>query len=93
MKVAVASDHRGFEGKKRLTTVLKADGHSVTDFGCPGNQSCDYPDYAVPAARAVALGEVKCAVLLDSSGIGMSVVANKIHGIRAAVALDEVTKG
>ena len=91
MKVAVACDHRGFEGKKRLVTVLKSKGHHVSDFGCSSSGACDYPDYAVPAARSVALGEVDVAVLLDSSGIGMSVCANKVHGVRAAVALDEVT--
>lgn len=90
MKVAVACDHRGFDGKKRLVTVLKAKGHTVVDYGCPTNSPCDYPDFAVPAARAVASGEVEAGVLLDSSGIGMSVCANKIRGVRAAVVLDEV---
>ncbi|HEX8322292.1 MAG TPA: RpiB/LacA/LacB family sugar-phosphate isomerase [Tepidisphaeraceae bacterium] len=90
MKVAVACDHRGFEGKKRLMIVLKAKGHSVIDYGCPTGTACDYPDFAVPAAHAVARGEADAGVLLDSSGIGMSVCANKVRGVRAAVVLDEV---
>lgn len=90
MKVAVACDHRGFESKKRLITVLKGKGHTVVDFGCPNISACDYPDFAVPAARAVANGDVEAGVLLDSSGIGMSVCANKVRGVRAAVVLDEV---
>lgn len=90
MKVAVACDHRGYEGKKRLLTVLKAKGHTVVDYGCPSTTPCDYPDFAVPAAHAVAKGDVDAAVLLDSSGIGMSVCANKVRGVRAAVVLDEV---
>lgn len=90
MRVGLASDHRGFDGKKRLHLVLKGKGFTVVDFGCPGSTACDYPDFAIPAARAVANGDVDAAVLLDSSGIGMSVCANKIHGVRAAVVLDEV---
>ena len=90
MKVALACDHRGFESKKRLMTVLKGKGHTVVDFGCPTNTACDYPDFAIPAAKAVAAGDVDAGVLLDSSGIGMSVCANKVRGIRAAVVLDEV---
>lgn len=90
MKVALACDHRGFESKKRLITVLKGKGHTVVDFGCPTTTACDYPDFAIPAAKAVAVGDVDAGVLLDSSGIGMSVCANKVRGIRAAVVLDEV---
>jgi ribose 5-phosphate isomerase B len=63
----------------------------VNDFGCDSSATCDYPDYAVPAARAVADGTCDVGILLDGSGIGMSVAANKIRGIRAALAHDEVT--
>lgn len=92
MKIAVASDHRGYEAKKRLVlpTLQKA-GHEVIDFGCNGPDLCDYPDFGVPAARAVAKGECEIAMLLDGTGIGMSIVANKIRGIRAALAHDDVT--
>jgi ribose 5-phosphate isomerase B len=92
MKVAVASDHRGFDAKKRLVVpaLLKA-GHEVVDFGCDGPELCDYPDVAIPAARAVAKGDCEIGVLLDGTGIGMSIVANKVNGIRAALAHDDVT--
>lgn len=91
MKIAVACDHRGFEAKRRLLPVLKQHGHDITDFGCESTAACDYPDFAAPAARAVAEGKVESAILMDGSGIGMSVAANKVHGIRAALVHDEVT--
>jgi ribose 5-phosphate isomerase B len=91
MKVAVASDHRGFEAKRRLLPLLKNQGHDVTDFGCESTHACDYPDFAAPAARAVAAGKADVAILMDGSGIGMSIAANKVHGIRAALVHDEVT--
>ena len=90
MKVAVASDHRGYESKRQLLALLQSQGHTVLDLGCDGQTACDYPDYAIPAARAIASGDADAAVLLDSSGIGMSVCANKIKGVRAAVVHDEV---
>jgi len=90
MKVAVASDHRGYESKRQLLALLQSQGHTVLDLGCDGQTACDYPDYAIPAARAIASGDADTAVLLDSSGIGMSVCANKIKGVRAAVVHDEV---
>jgi ribose 5-phosphate isomerase B len=91
MKVAVASDHRGFEAKRRLVPVLKQFGHEVVDFGCDGTAACDYPDHAAPAARAVADGHAEVGILMDGSGIGMSIAANKVRGIRAALVHDEVT--
>jgi len=66
-------------------------GFDIEDFGCEGPSACDYPDYAAPAARAVASGACELAILLDGSGIGMSIVANKISGVRAALAHDVVT--
>jgi ribose 5-phosphate isomerase B len=91
MKLAVACDHRGFEAKRRLLPVLKQMGHEVTDFGCESTSACDYPDFAAPAARAVADGQAEAGILMDGSGIGMSVAANKIRGIRAALVHDELT--
>jgi len=91
MKIAIASDHRGFDAKKKLLPVVKKLGHTCDDMGCESTSSVDYPDYAAPAARAVAEGKYDLGILLDGSGIGMSVVANKIHGVRAALAHDEVT--
>ena len=91
MKLAVACDHRGFEAKRRLLPVLKQQGHEITDFGCESTAACDYPDFAAPAARAVADGNAEIAILMDGSGIGMSVAANKVHNVRAALVHDEVT--
>src|SRR5688572_12936132 len=91
MRLAVASDHRGYEAKRRLLPLLKKLGHEVEDFGCDGPQAVDYPDHAAPAARAVAEGRADAAILMDGSGIGMSVAANKVCGVRAALAHDEVT--
>lgn len=91
MKLAVACDHRGYEAKRRLLPVLKQQGHEVTDFGCDAQSACDYPDFAGPAARAVASGTCEAAILMDGSGIGMSIAANKVHGVRAALVHDEVT--
>lgn len=91
MKLAVACDHRGYDAKRRLLPLLKKLGHESRDFGCDSTAAADYPDHAAPAARAVAKGECDLGILLDGSGIGMSIVANKIPGIRAARAHDEVT--
>ncbi len=91
MTIAVACDHRGYEAKRKLVPLLKKLGHTVVDMGCDGSGSVDYPDYAAPAARAVAEGNAEIGILLDGSGIGMSITANKIPGIRAALAHDEVT--
>lgn len=91
MKIAIACDHRGFEAKRRLLPTLKKLGHEVTDLGCDGATSVDYPDYAVPVAKQVAAGKFDTGILLDGSGIGMSIVANKVAGVRAALVHDEVT--
>jgi len=91
MNVAVASDHRGFEAKRRLLPMLRQQGHEVLDFGCEGTTACDYPDFAAPAARAVVDGRAEVGILMDGSGIGMSIAANKIVGVRAALVHDEVT--
>src|SRR4051794_8715385 len=91
MKLAVACDHRGFEAKRKLLPLLKKLGHEVTDFGCDSTTAVDYPDIAAPAARAVADGTCSIGILLDGSGIGVSIAANKIDGIRAALVHDDVT--
>ena len=91
MKIAIACDHRGFEAKRRLLPTLKKLGHEVQDIGCDGTASVDYPDFAVPVAKQVADAVFDVGILLDGSGIGMSVVANKIRGVRAALVHDEVT--
>jgi len=91
MKLAIACDHRGYEAKRRLLPVLKQQGHDITDFGCDGPGACDYSDFAAPAARAVAAGTCEAGILMDGSGIGMSIAANKVRGVRAALVHDEVT--
>lgn len=91
MKVAVACDHRGFEPKRRLLPLLTKLGHEIVDFGCESTSSCDYPDFAMPVGKAVASGAAEIGILLDGTGIGMSVAANKVKGIRAALVHDEVT--
>ena len=91
MKIVIACDHRGYEAKRKLLPLLKKMGHEVEDIGCEGTSAVDYPDYALPAARAVAVGHYDIGILLDQSGIGMSICANKIPKVRAALAHDEVT--
>jgi ribose 5-phosphate isomerase B len=92
MKIAVAADHRGFETKCRLLPYLVQIGHQVEDFGCSeAAASTDYPDFAIPAACAVAEGRCDIGIFLDGSGIGMSVAANKVCNVRAALVHDEIT--
>ncbi|MDK1030613.1 MAG: ribose 5-phosphate isomerase B [Planctomycetia bacterium] len=91
MKIAIGSDHRGYSTKERLKEYLIGAGHRVADFGCEKDQSCDYPDYAIPACLEVATRKADRAILLCGSGIGMTMTANKIKGIRAALCHDEVT--
>ena len=91
MKLAIACDHRGYEAKRRIMPVLKKLGHEIEDFGCEGMTAVDYPDYAAPVARAVAGGKADVGILMDGSGIGMSVAANKFCGVRAALVHDEIT--
>lgn len=91
LRLVIASDHRGYHAKSQLARVLARFDCELIDIGCDGTSNCDYPDYAAPAARMVACGQADVAVLLDGSGIGMGIVANKIRGIRAATAHDEIT--
>jgi ribose 5-phosphate isomerase B len=91
MKIAVGCDHRGYEAKRRLLPSLQKLGHEILDLGCDGTGPVDYPDYAIPVARAVSEGRADLGILMDGSGIGMSVAANKVRGIRAALSHDEVT--
>ena len=89
MKVGIASDHGGFELKEELVAKLRGAGHAVTDFGAhsldPGD---DYPDFVVPLSSAVVAGEVERGVAICGSGVGASVCANKVKGIRAALIHD-----
>jgi ribose 5-phosphate isomerase B len=91
MKIAVACDHRGYEAKELIKSLLQRAGHEVLDFGAHESKSCDYPDFAIPASLAVAKHQADRAILICGSGIGMSITANKICGIRAALCHDELT--
>jgi ribose 5-phosphate isomerase B len=91
MKIAIACDHRGYQAKKRLLPVLAKLGHEVVDFGCDGTTNVDYPDIAEPAAAAVAGQLCEVGILLEGSGIGMAIVANKLRGVHAVLAHDEFT--
>jgi ribose 5-phosphate isomerase B len=91
MRIAVAADHAGFAFKRRLVDELQGLGHEVVDFGTNSSQSCDYPDHGIPAARSVAQGQNHRAILVCNNGIGMSMVANKIPGVRGAMVYSEKT--
>lgn len=87
-KIAIACDHGGYELKLDIMRHLDEIGVEYKDFGCDSTASVDYPDYGVPACKAVADGEFEGAVLICGTGIGMSLCANKVRGIRAAVCSD-----
>src|SRR5579864_2921400 len=90
MKIGIAADHGGYEMKQKIHILLNAKGHKVVDFGnLSYDRDDDYPDFAIPLARAVAAGVVERGVLLCGSGIGASIAANKIEGVRAAVCHDD----
>ena len=84
MKIAVASDHAAFELKEALIKWLTGSNYEVIDFGTNSLNSCDYPDYAIPASESVASGNADFGIVVCGSGIGMSIVCNKVKGIRAA---------
>ncbi|MCL5992490.1 MAG: ribose 5-phosphate isomerase B [Bacteroidetes bacterium] len=84
MKIAIAADHAGFEYKSKIIEWLKESGNNPIDFGTNDSDSCAYPDYAYPAAEAVANHSAYYGIIICGSGIGMSIVANKVPGIRAA---------
>ena len=83
-RLAIAADHGGFECKQHLAEWLRDAGYDVEDFGTDSDASVDYPDYAALVARAVAAGDADLGVLVCGTGLGMSIAANKIDGIRAA---------
>jgi ribose 5-phosphate isomerase B len=85
-RIPIASDHAGFELKERLRDALSEMGYEVTDIGTHGTASTDYPDYAHPLAQQVSEGQVERGVLMCGTGLGMSYVANRYPGVRAAVA-------
>lgn len=88
MKIALGSDHGGFELKNEIIKHLKENGHEIKDFGPMNTDSCDYPDYALPVAEAVKAKDFDLGILVCGTGIGISISANKVPGIRAALCHD-----
>ncbi len=89
MRIAIASDHAGFELKNALVEHLRAEGHEVSDLGTHTKDSVDYPDFGKAVGDAVAASEAERGVLVCSSGIGIAIAANKVPGIRAALVMNE----
>jgi ribose 5-phosphate isomerase B len=90
MKIAIGSDHRGFEAKKLIKAIVTQLGHECIDFGTDDSNPVDYPDLAYMAAMAVSKKEADRAILACATGLGMCIAANKIKGIRAAICHDEL---
>jgi len=88
MRIAIGNDHRGFALKEALKELLDGLGHEWVDFGCQSEEPVDYPDIARPLAEAVAAGGYERGILICGNGIGMSIAANKVKGIRAALCDD-----
>jgi ribose 5-phosphate isomerase B len=91
MKIAIGSDHRGYTAKEHLKVALIQKEHEVEDFGTDSAASCDYPDFAYRVSDSVRSGRNQVGILLCGTGIGSSMAANKVVGIRAALCHDELT--
>lgn len=91
MKIAIGSDHGGYDLKEAIVRFMQQNGHQTIDFGCHGKDSVDYPDFGIGVARAVASANVDKGILICTTGIGMSIAANKVKGIRAALCTDVLT--
>ena len=88
MKISIACDHGGYDLKEDLKAWLTEKGHEMVDFGCQGHDSCDYADFCEPAARAVADGTCERGIVICTTGIGISITANKVKGVRCALCAD-----
>jgi ribose 5-phosphate isomerase B len=88
MRIAIGCDHRGLKLKKEVIELVAAAGHSYQDLGCHSEEPVDYPDIAGEVAQAVAVGDFKMGIIICSTGIGVSIAANKVKGIRAALCCD-----
>lgn len=93
MKIAVAGDHAGYKMKQEVTELLQSQGHEVIDFGPFSEESCDLPDFIYPASLAVSRGDVDRGIFIDGVGYGSAMIANKIHGVYAAVCQDPFCAG
>ena len=90
MKIALGCDHGGYALKCDIIKLLEKLGHEVVDFGCHSTESCDYPDFGEAAARAVASGQCDRGIVICTTGIGISIAANKVKGIRCAHCADSL---
>ncbi|WP_238187333.1 ribose 5-phosphate isomerase B [Paenibacillus sp. L3-i20] len=88
MKIAIGADHGGYQLKNLIVPFIQSLGHEVEDVGCTCEQSVDYPDYALPVGELVAGGKVDRGILICGTGIGMSIAANKVPGVRCALVND-----
>lgn len=91
MKIAIGADHAGFEYKQEIAKQLVGKGHEVMDFGTDSSEATDYPDYAILVAKAVSMEKADFGILICGTGIGMSIAANKVKGVRAAVVSTKFT--
>ncbi len=91
MKIAIACDHGGYALKEAVKAHLTEKGYEAVDFGTNSTESCDYPDFAAAAAKAVAAGECEKGIVICTTGIGVSIVANKVKGIRCALCSDPLS--
>lgn len=91
MKIGIGNDHAALALKRELKTYIEELGHEVVDYGTNTSESCHYPAYGEKVGRAVVSGEIDCGVLLCGTGVGISMAANKVDGVRAAVCSDVTT--
>ena len=91
MRIAIGSDHRGYDVKQRIVSLLQRLSHEVTDYGPESSGSVDYPDFAFQVARAVSEGRAERGILICGTGIGMCIAANKVRDVRAAPCHDSIT--
>ena len=89
MRIAIGSDHAGFEYKRLILDHLSGQGHEIADFGTESSEPVDYPDFIVPVARAVGAGDYQRGIVLGGSGNGEAMAANKVRGVRCALCWNE----
>ena len=90
MKIALGCDHGGYDLKEYIKSVIEKMGHEYEDFGCHSLESCDYPDFGAAAAKAVSEGKCEMGIVVCTTGIGISIAANKVKGIRCAHCADSL---
>lgn len=91
MKIAIGNDHAAVALKNEIKAYVESLGHEVVNYGTDSDESCDYPVYGEKVGKAVAAGEADCGILICGTGVGISIAANKVKGVRAAVCSDTTT--